>query len=193
MIRLFKMREIVHYFKLAILCKYAKIFEDSSNGLLLSFLFCVIAYGQTDSLHPRDINGGSCQDDEFNVFLFTVFALFMCGLFGAAFIGALAAALLLGLVFILLTFGLLSTATAVGLYKRSFKAGFSSLLILIFGIGCSIIGVIGFLLVHMFFDLSVNRATIALIGLVSGSLAGVVLGKVSAKVIKLFFAVCSTN
>jgi hypothetical protein len=124
------------------------------------------------------------QDDEFNIFLFTLAALFVCALLGAAFIGALMAALIIAFLFLLISIGFLSTATAIGIYKRSFRAGFSSLMMLIFGTGFGLIGSIGILLFVRLFSLPITQPTALIIGLTSGALAGVVLGTLSVKIIQ---------
>jgi len=141
-----------------------------------------------DTSHTVDINTSLYQDDEFNVFLFTLFSLFICGLFGAAVIGALVAALLILFLFFLTAFGFFSIAIAIGIYKRSFNSGFTSLLMLVFGTGCSIIGCVGFLFIDLLFHLPANRTTTLLIGLTSGAIAGIMLGKISAKLIQLLFS-----
>jgi hypothetical protein len=149
---------------------------------------CSVTFAQTDSTHLIRLDADSYYDDEFNIFLFSLLMLFMCGLFGAAFICALATGLIVLLLLFITAFGFVSTATAIGIYKRSFTAGFASFLMLIFCVGCSIIGCIGLTLADYFFHLPTSRGTALVVGLVSGALGGIVLGKVSAKTIQLLFS-----
>ena len=141
---------------------------------------CFVAHAQTDTTTAAL----TYKDEEFNIFLFSLLALFICGLFGAAFVGALAAALVFGFLFLLVTLGIISTATIVAIYKRSYTAGFMAFLLLISGIGCGIVGCIAFILIGSFFQLPVSRTTFAVIGLLSGISGGLLMAKLSAKILK---------
>jgi hypothetical protein len=129
-------------------------------------------------------------DEEMEVFLLVIAAIFVSGMIGAAIIGATAAALILFFLFGLLSIGVFSTSVLIGLYKRSFASGFKSFLMLLFGFSCSAIGAGGMFLIDAAFDLPGSPALITSIGAGSGLLGGLILAQasyvVSRKVIGIF-------
>jgi hypothetical protein len=126
------------------------------SGLLL--ILCVTASAQPTPAEP---------DDEFNLFLFALAAIFICGIFG------------------LIGIGVLSASVAVALYKRSYSAGFKSFLILLFGGSCAAIGGIGSYLITYFFNISVSAPYATLLGSLGGLIGGVLMGIVTFRVIRL--------
>jgi predicted lipid-binding transport protein (Tim44 family) len=144
------------------------------SGLLL--ILCVTASAQPTPAEP---------DDEFNLFLFALAAIFICGMIGAAIVGAMVAALILFFIFGLIGIGVLSASVAVALYKRSYSAGFKSFLILLFGGSCAAIGGIGSYLITYFFNISVSAPYATLLGSLGGLIGGVLMGIVTFRVIRL--------
>lgn len=149
------------------------------SKIIFIFFFVILVFpvfGQSNST-PAD-------EEEFNLFLFSMLVIFFCVMIGAAIIGAMLAALFLSFVFSLMALGVLSTSIAIGLYKKSFSTGFKSFIMIIFGISCSAIGGIGLLLVNHFFDLHVSSATSVLIGISSGSVGGLLMAIATFQTLK---------
>lgn len=136
---------------------------------VLLMVLCPLLYGQSEPVN----NPG---DDEFNIFLFSLAAVCVCGMIGAAIVGAVAAALILFFLFALIAVGALSTSVAIGLYNRSYAAGFKSFLIIFFMLGCAAIGSTGVLLVSNLFHLPLSNSMAALTGLTGGLCGGWLMG-----------------
>ena len=146
-------------------------------GFLLLFLSPTIAQS----------TGVKADDDEFNIFLLTIAAVFVCAMIGAAIIGAMVAAVAIFFFFALITIGVLSTSVAVGLYKRSFALGFKSFLFILFGLASSIVGVVGLSIARGLFQLPLSGANTLLIGFASGLLGGILMAMAVYKVIQSIF------
>lgn len=128
----------------------------------------------------------SVKDDEFNLFLFTLAFVFISGVIGAAIIGALAAVLLLFFIFGLIGLGAISTAIGIGIYKRSYEAGFKTFLVIIFAISCGIVGGVGFLIANTILNMPVDNFTAISIGIAGGILGGYVIAVSTFRLFQTF-------
>lgn len=138
--------------------------------LIFIFFFTLSAisvYAQGDMQPARD--------DEFNLFLFSLMVIFLCAMISAAIVGAIIAFFVLFFLFALIALGVLSTSIAIGLYKKSFSAGFKSFLMILFGSCCSIIGGIGLFLSNYLINLSMSTVTSIFIGIFAGLIGGVLM------------------
>jgi hypothetical protein len=132
-------------------------------------------------------NGSSSvEDDEFNLFLFTLVFVFISGVAGAAIIGAMAAALLLFFIFSLISLGAISTSIGIGLYKRSYEAGFKTFFVIVFGISCGMVGAIGLPMVNMIFNMPVTAPVAVLIGSITGILGGYIMAVSTFRLFQMF-------
>jgi hypothetical protein len=146
----------------------AKMKRQSKLIFILLFLSFVI----TTSAQSGDLN---TADDEFNLFLLSLVAVFFCAMIAAAILGAMITTLILFVLFALIALGVFSTSVAIGLYKRSFAAGFKSFLMILFITGCSVIGGGGLVLVDYFFNLPMSTGVNFMIGIISGGLGGLIM------------------
>jgi hypothetical protein len=138
---------------------------------VLSIIFLILSitvFAQNKEYDPA-------KDDEFGIFLLAIAAIFICVMIGAAIVGAFAAAFVLFFVFALVTLGVLSASVAIGLYKRSFAAGFKTFLMILFGVSCSIVGALGLLFADQLFNLQISSSTSLLVGLSGGLIGGILL------------------
>ena len=123
-------------------------------------------------------NDGSYQQDEaMDLFLLIIGGLFMAAMLGSAIIGAFLAAFAILLFFSITTLGLVSTSVAIGLYKRSFTAGFKSFFLILFGITAAVLGAVCILLFNLFIPLPIPSAYLLPIGFFGGLAGGLLLGK----------------
>ena len=129
-------------------------------------------------------NNANAEDDEFNIFLLTIETVFVCGMIGAAIVGAMGAALVLFFLFSFMAIGVLSTSVAIGLYKRSFATGFKSFLIFLFGIGSSVVGAVGLIIARGLFHFHLSGAITLLIGFTAGMSGGIIMGFATYKVLQ---------
>lgn len=144
--------------------------------LLLCFFLPVILYAQgTDSI-PQ-------QDDGMDILVLTIASVFISVMIGGAIAGALLAGMITFGIITLIFFGILSTAFLIGLAKRSVSAGFKSLLILLFSIGCSLLGLGSILLFNHIVPLSLSTISLSGIGFFAGASGGVLLGLVTHRAI----------
>jgi MFS family permease len=142
---------------------------------ILFLLLCVFsAFAQSNN----------SNDDEFNLFLLSLLAIFFCAMIGAAIIGAMVAALVLFFLLALITAGVLSTSVMIGLYKRSFEAGFKSFLMILFAVSCAVIGCIGSYLSKYFLDLHMSTAAIIIIGIAGGLIGGLIMAVATYQVFR---------
>jgi hypothetical protein len=141
---------------------------------ILFLLLCVL---------PAFAQSNNSSDDEFNLFLFSLLAIFFCAMIGAAIIGAMVAALVLFFLFALITVGVLSTSVMVGLYKRSFEAAFKSFLMILFAIRGAVIGCVGSYLSKYFLDLHMSTAAI-IIGIAGGLIGGLMMAVATYQVFR---------
>lgn len=145
---------------------------------ILTLLFTsTIAFSQSNSSTNPD-------DGEFNLFLLSLLTIFFCSMFAAAILGAVIAMFIFLLLFALITIGVLSTSVAIGLYKKSFSAGFKSFLMILLGSGCAVISAIGLFIADYFFQLPISTFAIVIVGLMSGATGGIIMAIAMHRVIR---------
>jgi len=167
--------------KLTILCFVLLLF--TSNNL----------YAQTDtatkpvrtdsSLVAKNNRANTPNDEEFNLFLFSLLAVAICGMVGATIIGAFAATMVVLMSAALISFGILSISVLAGLYKRSIAAGFKTLLYIICPIGGAVIGMSGFLLADKLFEISIPVKKGLLAGAIGGVIGGIIMAFAVSKIV----------
>jgi hypothetical protein len=141
----------------------------------IHILFTMILLLAAIGIHAQS-PAAAPPDDDFNVFLL-VFAIAVVSLIlGAVIVGSFAATCILFLLFGLVSAGVLSVSVMVGLYKRSFFAGFKTLLIIACGLGGAVGGMIGMWLVNRIFTLRLSHALTAWSGVLGGLAGGMLLG-----------------
>jgi hypothetical protein len=128
------------------------------------------------------------DDDDFNAGLLVGAVIVLSVMLGFMIVGFVAASLIGGVLFILVSSGILSAAILVGAYKKSIAAGFRTLLIITFSIGGIFLGIGGLYLVNILFDLHLHHTVIAWSGLIGGLIGGVVLGLCLFMTVRLFLA-----
>jgi len=137
--------------------------------LFMTFLLTTIGlHAQSPAAAP--------PDDEFNLFLLVFAIAFFSLILGAVIVGSIATAGLLLFLFTLVSVGILSTSVIVGLYKRSFFAGFKTLLVIVCGLGGAIGGVSIMWLVNRLFTLRLSHAVTLGSGALGGLTGGMLLG-----------------
>lgn len=147
--------------------------------LLLPFSFLTTTiYAQVNSTLPQ-------PDEGMDIFLLVIGSIFVCSMVGAAIAGAFLATFTLLLLAALTSFGLLSTAIVIGLYKRSLLAGFKSFLVILFSLTCAFLGLTGLVIFNQFVPLHVSNLQLSVVGLVSGLLAGIFLGNATFKLLSI--------
>lgn len=116
-------------------------------------------------------------DEDFNFFLFTLALIATAFILVLIGIGIILTIALLGIIFLLTSFGILSTSIIVGIQQKSFQKGFKTFMVLIFGLGGTIVGLIAFGLwnkiVH-WWSLNIALAFGASCGLTGGVLFGLI-------------------
>lgn len=147
---------------------------------VLLLFFCPVLFAQGDT-------APNTPDDEFNMFLFAMLSIVVCAMMATAIMGTVIIALVLLFLFTLLAVGALSTSVAIGLYKRSYAAGFKSFLVLVFIVICAGLGFTGALIAGSLFELPVPTASAALTGVVGGSLGGWLMALATYQIIQLVF------
>ena len=128
----------------------------------------------------------SVEDEEFNLFLFTLAFVFISAVVGAAIIGALAAAFLLFFIFSLISLGAISTSIGIGLYKRSYEAGFKTFLIIIFATSCGIVGGTGLFLFNTMLSMPVTTFVAVLMGISGGIVGGYIMAVTTFRLFQIF-------
>lgn len=156
-----------------------KAFIKISTFFLVGMLPLFVA-AQTD--------GSFHQDEKMDMFLLVLGSVFMAAMSGAAIIGAFLAVFAILLLFSLTALGLVSTSIAIGLYKRSFTAGFKSFFLLFFGITAAVLGAVSIFFFKLFIPLPISSAYLLPIGFLGGLTGGFLLGKVLFYVIKELIA-----
>lgn len=141
---------------------------------LLLILLTSIAFAQTQ---PGD------ADDGMSIFLLALLAIFFSAIFAAAIVGACIAALILFAVFGLAFLGLLTGSVAVGIYKRSFSAGFQTFLLFLFVGGGLLLGSIIGLLLQKFFALPFSNHVTMATTIIGGGIGGFVLSIITHNVL----------
>jgi hypothetical protein len=109
---------------------------------------------------------------------------------GAVLAGSIAVLLLLLLGLALVSAGILSTSIVVGLYKRSFTAGFRVFLLLFCSMAGLATGGLGLWLINRFFHLHWIPRIAALTGAGGGFIGGLLLGLVLFILIRVFLKYC---
>ena len=124
-------------------------------------------------------------DDEFNLFLLIFAICVLSFTLGAVVTGTILVSIVLLAIVAMSTAGIISTAIIIGIYRRSFAAGFKTLLLL----GCSIGGILAggssFWLIARLFHLQVNSVTAITAGILSGLAGGILLALSLYKIIRL--------
>jgi len=139
---------------------------------------------KTDSSSvAKNSRANTPDDEEFNLFLFSLLAVAICGMVGAAIIGAFAATMAVLLSAALIGAGVLSVSVLAGLYKRSVTAGFKTLLYIICPIAGAILGMSGFLIATELFDISVPAKKGLLARAVGGIIGGLIMAFAISKIV----------
>lgn len=124
-------------------------------------------------------------DDEFNVFLLIFAICIVSFTLGAVVTGVILVSIALLAIVAMSTAGIISAAIIMSIYKRSFAAGFKTLLLT----GCSIGGIIAggssFWLIARLFHLQVNSVTAIIAGILSGLAGGILLALSLYKVVRM--------
>ncbi|NTS41350.1 hypothetical protein HRG84_10585 [Flavisolibacter sp. BT320] len=123
-----------------------------------------------------------------NIFLLVFATVFFSIMFGAAVIGAFLAAFLILLFFSLTALGFVSTAVAIGIYKRSLTSGFKSLFVLFFGLASAVLGAAGLFVVNLFIPIHLPAGYLIPIGFAGGLAGGLLLGRILFYIVKELIA-----
>lgn len=162
-------------------------FRNSITHLMKSWITALIvlflSLAVTGSLAQT---GHSVEDEEFNLFLFTLAAAFFAVVLGATLIGSLIATLFLLCVFLLVSAGVLSVGVLVGFYRRSVAAGFRTVLMIACIGGGMTAGSLAFWLIDRVFDIHLQPLTALLAGAFSGLVGGLLLGVILFNIIRVF-------
>lgn len=151
---------------------------------LLQLLLCsLVTYAQ--AVPP--------EDDEFNIFLLVVGTIFICGMIGAAIIGAALATFVVLVIAGMAAAGVLSASVLIGWQQRSLKKGFKAFLCIALGAGCAIIGAIGTGIAQSFFHWPITWNTALGIGAAAGLCAGLILAVIFYKMAGLIISTIATK
>ncbi|HEV7334179.1 MAG TPA: hypothetical protein VGN63_24310 [Flavisolibacter sp.] len=150
-------------------------------SVFLLFFILPISNAAQDYSSPQ-------PDEGMDIFLLIIGSIFICAMIGASIVGAFLAALVILLFFSLSALGMLSASLAIGLYKRSFSAGFKSLFLIFFGITSAVLGTGGLLLFNMFIPLHLSGNYLAFIGFSGGLAGGLLLGRILFYIVKELIA-----
>jgi hypothetical protein len=160
--------------------------------IIAMFAFINTLHGQTGDSAARSLNDtfstnavpdtAYAEDDDFDLFLLLFGITVVSFTLGVAATGALVATLILLCIAALAAAGVVSTSIIVGMYRRSFAAGFSTFLFIICSIGGMIAGAGSFWLAATLFKLNVSHSTALTAGIVSGFLAGILLAFALVKI-----------
>jgi hypothetical protein len=150
------------------------------TAFLLVFILPLFLFAQTGN--------PVYQDEGMDLFLLVLASIFMFAIFGAAIIGAFLASFAIILFFTLTALGMVSTSVAIGIYKRSFTAGFKSFFLIFFAAASAALGTVGLLLLHLFLPLNIPTGYLAPIGFLGGLAGGLLLGNVLFYIVKELIA-----
>lgn len=142
--------------------KYFKIY------ILIFFLFFFLNLTGQDNNTPEDEEG-------MNLFLLFLVMGAMALMFGAAFVGALVAGLIMFSIIILTALGIISISFLAGLQKRSVTAGFKTFTYISSCIVGAVTGIAGVWVLFRLLNLDVNSQTTIITGIVSGFTGGLIL------------------
>jgi hypothetical protein len=153
----------------------------------LPILLTVLALLATTFLYAQTTNSNTQPDDD--VPFLGIMALALVAMMTAGFIaGFLGMCLLLAGILALVMVGILSSSLLVGIYKRSFTAGFKTFLLLACGIFGALSGLCGFYLINSIFELHISGPIVAATGSLGGALGGIILALSMVGVLRLFLA-----
>jgi len=147
----------------------------------LPFLLCCTALLTCHFLHAQ---AETTQPPDDMPFSLVVAIIFLSVSAGAMIIGAIAAILVLCIVFGMTSAGIISTAVIVALYKKSVSAGFRILFILTSSVCGIVVGITGLYLINRLFELHLSRVLIAWSGLAGGLVGGILLALVIIGIIR---------
>lgn len=133
---------------------------------------------------------GTQPDEEFNVFLLSIAIAFICIVVGATLVGSMVVTLALLALLGLVTAGILSAGVLVGLYRKSFSAGFKAVMA-ITGCLCGVlIGEIAFYFINRIYHLHLSGVAVVGIGGFCGLVGGMLLGIVLFMLIRALLNYC---
>ena len=144
--------------------------------------------GKTDTAgKAAAANGVSEPPDDYGSPFALAFLLVFCAIVGgAAVAGACIVTVILLAIFGMVSAGVMSASILAGLYKRSIASGFTTLLLLVGGLGGIVAGAGGFWLINRMFHLKAAPLNAVLLGAASGLLGGLLCGFVISRLIKFF-------
>ena len=150
---------------------------------------------QNDSIKPVQTDTTSIKnyeanepDDEFNLFLLTFAFAFFTAISIAAFIGVITAIAVILFIFLMISAGILSSSFLVGLYKKSFAAGFKTLMIITGALTGIILGTVGLWLSVKIFDLNLSLQNALWIGAADGCIGGLIMGFLIFRTLQVILA-----
>jgi len=146
-----------------------------------------LAKADTTQASVAPISGSSsaanANDDDFTAFLIMCMSCFLAIMAGAVVVGAGITLLLAMLLTAFVAAGIISTSLLVGIYTKSIKAGFKTLVVILSAIGGVVIGSIGLLLMVKIFHLHLSIQTALFTGSLGGLGGGILTGFIIYRVI----------
>lgn len=131
---------------------------------------------EADSVKLAQQVPASVEDDEFNLFLLLFGAAMICFMIGGFALAAILFIILLVIFIAFIGLGVISTSAAVGLYKKSYSAGFKAFFLVGGSVVGAIIGLLGFTLIVALFDITTSVNTIRISGAIIGLISGLLIG-----------------
>lgn len=160
--------------------KQTLLFNVGVVLLLFICLFFPVLAGAQDSIHS-DI---PVQDGEMDTFLF-MFALCAIFLMGLIFIITVCLVFFSILTMLgMISAGVLASSVFVGMYKKSWTAGFKTAWYIIVMLLSSFTAVAGFGILSYFFNLHASKPTTLMMGLLIGLLGGAFIAWISIKFLR---------
>ncbi|RZJ66174.1 MAG: hypothetical protein EOO50_10945 [Flavobacterium sp.] len=135
-------------------------------------------------LFPTTFLQANIEDEEFNLFLFTLLILGIIFVLLCLLVAIVAVILAAAILFGLIAMGALSASLLVGLNRKSFTSGFKTFVIVFSTLASGAIGAISFWILNKFVMLGNETTAIAsgsIIGLLTGLLAGTLISFVIQK------------
>lgn len=132
------------------------------------------------------IQNNTVEEEEFNLFLFTLLVLGILFTIICVFIGIIIALIALFVISVLITLGTLSISILVGIYKKSVGSGFKVFVLIFSSIIFSLIGLLSFWVFNKIVHWWTQSQAIIIgvgIGLLSGLCTGLVLTYVIRKLV----------
>lgn len=127
-------------------------------------------------------------DEVMDIFLRTVALIAICVMFGAAIVGAFAAAFVIGLIALFGGLGLVSISFVVGLHRRSLAAGFKTFIALFFACIGIITGTVAGIVLQQTMAPNLSTFLMLSLGFFTGALGGLLIGFASFKMIRIALA-----